>query len=385
MRKRRFLAIVIIFPFIIFCLVLASFTWAQAPKTKLPAVISMTAYDVGSSGYVQAGALADGLMKKLGVSIRIIPAGNDISRTLPVKNRAVHFCLSGVGTYSFAAEGLHDFATPEWGPQKIQAVWNVFPVGGASLVTAKDAGIKTPYDLKGKRLFWIPGSPAMNVTNTAFLAFANLTWNDIKKVEYPSYGAALKGIIEGTNDGGFSTGTGAALYELESSRRGVWWPEFPASDKEGWKRLQAVAPYLLPMRNYGAPGMPPEGMQTMSYSYPMLLTYDWQDEELVYQVTKAVDEGFPLYKDKYPAMAFWARSKSIVVGIPSPFHNGTVRYLKEVGVWNQDFENWQKGQVQKQERLAKAWTAAVAEAKKQGVKGDDFPAFWMKKHDEALK
>ena len=84
-------------------------------------------------------------------------------------------------------------------------------------------------------------------------------------------------------------------------------------------------------------------------------------------------------------MAYWARSKSSVVGIPAPFHNGTVRYLKEVGVWNQDFETWQKGQLQKQENLAKAWTAAVAEAKKRGLKGDDFSAFWLKKHDEALK
>jgi hypothetical protein len=42
-------------------------------------------------------------------------------------------------------------------------------------------------------------------------------------------------------------------------------------------------------------------------------------------------------------------------------------------------------QVQKQERLAKAWTAAVAEAKMKGLKGEDFTAFLLKKHDEALK
>ena len=75
------------------------------------------------------------------------------------------------------------------------------------MVTAKEAGIKTPYDLKGKRVFWIPGAPAHNITNTAFLAFANLTWNDVKKVEYPSYAAAARGMVEGTCDAGFNTGT----------------------------------------------------------------------------------------------------------------------------------------------------------------------------------
>ncbi len=384
MCKRSFLGMGII-PVLIIFWFFSSSTWAQSPKTKLPDVISITAYDVGSTGYIQAAALADGLMKKLGVSIRIIPSGNDISRTLPVKNRAVHFCLSGVGTYSFAQEGLYDFATPEWGPQPLRIVWNSFPAGGAGLATAKDAGIKTPYDLKGKKLPWIPGSPASNVTMTAYLAFGNLTWNDVKKVQFPSYGAALKGLVEGTSDGQFTSGTAATLRELESSRRGIWWAEFPASDKEGWKRLQAIAPYMSPMRNYGAPGMPPEGQETMTYPQAVFQTYDFQDEDLVYQVTKAIDEGFPLYKDKFPAMPYWARDKAIVVGLPAPFHVGTVRYLKEVGVWNQDFETWQKKLLQKQEHLAAAWKAAVSEANKRGLKGDDFSAFWLEKHDEALR
>jgi hypothetical protein len=369
-----------------FCFLLFSVpVLAQSSPSSLPAMISISGYDVGSSGYIQAGAIADALMKKLGVRIRLLPSGNDISRTLPLKNRAVQFTLSGVGAYYFAVEGIEDFALPDWGPQRIQALWNCFPVGGSSLVTAKDAGVKTPYDLKGKRIFWIPGAPAFNITNTAILAFAKLTWNDVKKVDYPSYGAALKGIIEGTCDGGFTTGTASALYELETSRRGIWWPEFPASDEEGWKRLQAVSSYMLPMRNYGAPGQPPGGLQTMTYSYPMLLTYDWQDENVVYQVTKAIDEGFNLYKDAYPAMPNWARDKAIVLGLPVAFHKGAVKYFKEIGVWNQNFETWQKGKLARQDKLEAAWSATVSEAKKKGIKGTEFSAFWLKNRPEMEK
>jgi TRAP transporter TAXI family solute receptor len=383
MRRKAFRKVLVVWAFILFLLFAYSPVPAQSPK--LPPMISMTAYDVGSSGYIQAGAIADALMKKFEVKVRILPSGNDISRTLPLKNRQVQFCLAGVGTYYFAEEGLYDFNALDWGPQRIQAVWNCFPVGGSSLVTAKDAGIKTPTDQKGKRIFWIPGAPAFNITNACFLAFANLTWNDVKKVEFPSYGKALKGIVEGTCDGGFSTGTAATLYELESSRRGIWWPEFSASDVEGWKRLQSVAPYMVPKRNYGGAGQPPGGVQTMTYSYPMLVTYDWQEEDLVYQMTKAIDEGFPLYKGSYPAMANWERKEAIVPGLSLPYHKGSVKYLKEIGVWNQDFENAQKKNLQEQDRLAAAWTAAVAEAKKKGIGASDFPAFWQKKHDEALR
>lgn len=355
---------------------------AQSSTSKLPQMISLTAYGVGSSGYVQASAIADALMKKLGAQIRVMPAGNDVSRLQPLKRGQVQFALTGVGGYYFAVEGMEDFASLDWGPQHIQTIWNVFPVGGSSLGTAKDAGIKTPYDLKGKRIFWLPGSPAFNITNTAILAFANLTWDDVVKVDYPSYSAALRGIVEGTCDGGFTTGTAATLYELESSRRGIWWPEFPASDVEGWKRLQAVAPYMIPMRNYGAPGIPPEGLDTMTYSYPMLLVYNSLDENLVYEVTKAIDEGFSLYKDAYPAMANWERSKAIVPSLTVPFHAGAVKYFREIGLWNKDFEAAQKRNLLRQDKLATAWNMAVSEAKAKGIKKEEFPAFWLKKRTE---
>ena len=359
--------------------------WAQSQPAKTPSMIAVSTYDVGSSAYIQASAIADAMMKKYGIKTRVVPSGTDVSRTLTLKTKTVNVCFAGVGTYHFAEEGLHDFATLDWGPQRIQAVWNCFPVGGSSMVTAKEAGIKTPYDLKGKRVFWIPGAPAHNVTNTAFLAFANLTWNDVKKVEYPSYAAAARGMVEGTCDAGFNTGTHPSLYELETSRRGIWWPEFSPADKEGWKRLQAIAPYMIPMRNYGGAGQPPEGVQTMTYSYPLAATYEGENEEVVYQFTKGVDECFDLYKGAFPALAGWERKKAIVTGLPLPFHKGAVRYFKEIGIWTQEFENWQKNRLEKQNRLAAAWSAAVAEANQKGLKGADFTAFWLKKHEEVLK
>jgi len=47
----------------------------------------------------------------------------------------------------------------------------------------------------------------------------------------------------------------------------------------------------------------------MTYSFPLTVTYDWKDEEVVYQFVKALDEHFPLYKSAYPALANWERKK----------------------------------------------------------------------------
>jgi hypothetical protein len=234
-------------------------------------------------------------------------------------------------------------------------------------------------------MFWIPGSPAMNITNTAFLAFANLTWNDVKKVDYPSFGAAARGMIEGTCDMGFNSATSATCYELEKSRRGIWWPEFPATDKEGWKRLQSVAPYMRPFKNSGGAGQPPEGVHTMTYSYPLISCYDWQDEELVYQMVKALDQGYNQYKDTYPMLKNFSRDMGITNGLTLPYHPGAIRYFKEIGLWNKDFDAWQKNRLEKQDRLAAAWAEAVEEASAKKIKADHFAGFWMKKSDEVVK
>jgi TRAP transporter TAXI family solute receptor len=386
MKKTKFRVGILLLVMIAFILILFSPALAQTPATKATKkLIAVTTYDVGASTYISAAAIADYLMKTTGIKTRVIPFGNDISRTLPLRTRSADFSFAGVGTYYFAEEGLHDFASADWGPQRVMAVWNTFPVGGSSMVTAKDAGIKTPYDVKGKRMFWIPGTPAMNVTNTAFLAFANLTWNDVVKVTYPSFGAAARGMIEGTCDAGFNTATNSTLYELEKSRRGIWWPEYSPKDKEGWKRLQSIAPYMRPFKNYGGAGQPPEGVQTMTYSYPLVACYDWQDEALVYLFTKALDQGYNEYKDAYPMLKNFSRDMGIVNGLTLPYHKGAIRYFKEIGVWNAEFEAWQKNRLEKQDALAVAWAAAVEEASNKKVKSKDFSDFWMKKHDEVIK
>ena len=74
-----------------------------------------------------------------------------------------------------------------------------------TIVTAKDANIKTAADFKGKRVAWVVGAPSLNQNITALLAFAGLTWNDVKKVEFGGFGQAMDGIINNQVDAAFSS------------------------------------------------------------------------------------------------------------------------------------------------------------------------------------
>ncbi|MGQ0676116.1 MAG: TAXI family TRAP transporter solute-binding subunit, partial [Rhodospirillales bacterium] len=150
---------------------------AQAkPPIKLPETLAWSAYDVGSGGYNQAVAIGNALKNKLGVNLRVLPGKNDVSRTLPVREGKVQFAANGVGGAYLAQEGVYEFGAKEWGPQPIRSLVLNNSDAVLTIVTAKDANIKSMADLKGKRVAWVVGAPSLNQNITALLAFANLTW-----------------------------------------------------------------------------------------------------------------------------------------------------------------------------------------------------------------
>src|SRR3990170_3068153 len=126
---------------------------------RMPRALVWTAYEVGSAGYSQAASIGHVMQQKEGVTLRVIPAGNDVARQIPLVKRTAQFGALG-NAFFLSQEGVMDFAAPEWGPQQVRiiaAAWADFNTGVASC--AEDAGIKTVFDFKGKRIAWVVGAP----------------------------------------------------------------------------------------------------------------------------------------------------------------------------------------------------------------------------------
>src|SRR3990167_2648171 len=153
-------------------------------QAKLPATLAWSAYDVGSGGYNQAVGIGNALKQKYNVSLRVLPGKNDVSRNLPLRNGQVQFTANGVGGAYLAQEGVYEFGAQDWGPQPVRGLMLNTSDQVLTVIAAKDSGVKTVADLKGKRVAWVIGAPSLNQNITAILAFANLTWNDVKKVEF---------------------------------------------------------------------------------------------------------------------------------------------------------------------------------------------------------
>lgn len=332
---------------------------AAAAGMDLPKTMAWGAYGVGSGGYNQAVAIGSALKQKYGVNLRIIPGKNDISRMLPLKTGKLDFVANGVGTY-MAQEGLYEFGAHEWGPQPVRMLMASNSDQALTVIVAKDTGVKTVSDLKGKRVSWVIGAPALNQNVTAILAFAGLTWKDVKKVEFGGYGASLDAIVNNQSDAAFSTSVSGKAFALAKSPRGIVYPVMPKSDKEGWKRVQAIAPFMVPaLGTAGAEISKENPVESSGYPYPILMTMADRKTAEVQSMTEAMLDTFDVYKDSAPGNNGWALDRQNFEWVV-PYHEGAIKVFKAKGVWSAAAQKHNDMLIKRQKVLAAAWAKVTA-------------------------
>jgi TRAP transporter TAXI family solute receptor len=357
-----------------------------AQSFKPPEMIKLTTYDIGATGYVMYGYLGEAMAEKFGTKLRAIPVGNDIARMIPVRGKQAQFAGQGGDIY-YASEGLDRYADIAWGPQPLRVVWLARQPGHVGIVRG-DSGIKTCADLKGKRLPWIPGS-VFNLFHETLLAFANLTWDDVTKVQVSGFGAMMRALVDGKIDVAMAAITVPPARELQASPHGVGFIPLPASDKEGWARMLKIVPYYTPYKAVFGPGVSEANpVECTSYAYPGTVCYDFLDGDTAYFMTRAIHESYPSMAKKSELMKrFWSLKECLDLFEVSRgyiFHPGSVRYLKEIKAWRPGWDELQQKRLEHQKGLAALWDKTMAEAQEKKIKAGDFAAFWLKKHNESF-
>ena len=363
-----------------FAILSMSATLASAQDIELPKQLNWTAYDTGSAGYNQAVAIGAALQDATGTNLRVLPGKNDVSRTEPLRQGRVEFSATGVGGSFMAQEGVFDFGAENWGPQAVRVL--LANNGGAinlSVGVAGDLGIETYADLKGKRVAYIVGSPALNVNTEAYLAYGGLTWDDVERVDFGGFGASWTGLIEGQVDAAFASTNSGKAYEAEAGPRGLFWPPIDPENTEGFAAMQAIAPFFtINKATVGATIDGTDGYQGAGYAYPVLTAMVDTDEALVYNMTKAMVELFPQYDGNSPGIGGWALDKQNMKWVV-PYHDGAIRYFTEVGAWSDEAQAHNDQLVARQAALMAAWEATKAAAPA------DWEAAWTEARRKALQ
>ena len=349
----------------------------SADDVKLPGTLVTTAYNTGTSGYSQMVAIGSMLKNKHGVNLRVLPGKNDVSRLSPVKRGTAQFTATGSDSV-YAQEAVYTFGKKAWGPMPIRLLLVNRSAGCTNFAVANDIGVKTMADLKGKRVAWVRGSPALQKATEALLAFSNVSLDDVQKVQVGGWAASINGIINGDIDAAITATQSTFMLKMEASPRGVYHPPLPHADKAGWDRVQKIVPWYVHGICTKGPGIPGGKQEGVASVYPILVSTTATKDDIAYGMVKAMVDGFEDYKAGAPGAAGWHLSRQLE-DFYLPFHPGAIKYLKEKGKWTAKAEANQKKMLARQDVLQKAWKAYKAKP------ADDFDTGWMAARAAALK
>lgn len=358
-------------------------TWmsASAEAPALPRNLAWSAYNLGTTGYNQAVAIGKVLKDHYGVTLRVLPGKNDVSRLLPLVRGRVQFSANGVATY-FAQEGVFQFADPQWGPLPLRLVLTSNGDSNQALAVAADTGVTRFAELRGRRVPYVRGAPALNVSTEAFLACGGLTWDDVERVEFPGYNAMWTGIVNGQIDAAYATTVSGPTRKLEASPRGIFWPPASHGDDACWAGIMRVAPYFTPhLATRGAGISAHDPHEGATYPYPLLIALEDTDEAMVHALTGVIHRHYDEFKDADPGAVGWALERQLFQWVV-PYHGGAVRYLREAGVWTDAMEAHNQRLLERQRVLARTWAEVKAAAP---ATDDAFVAAWLDARAAALE
>ena len=351
-----------------------------------------SSYDVGASGYIQASSIADALMKKYGTKVRLLPSGTSVGRLMPVITGQVD-CGFLANEIHCAINGIYEFSTAEWGPQELRVV--LAHPESVALMATKDSGVKTVWDIKGKRMA-VTTSATNIIKREGYLAFANMTWNDVIRLDMPTYGEQCNSLKEGRADVTSASLTSSYAYDLENHPKGLQVVEmYPPDDKEAIARMQEVTPFMsIGFETKGAgvnTGKDKGGVWVPFYRYPMVTVRTDANADEVYELIKMLDETYDMYKDAYAPNESWAIQQSGIPPADAPYHEGAIRYLKEKGVWKAEHDAWNNQMIAHMKKVQSLWNEFqekvdnMSADEKKKLKGDGFAKEWLSFREQGLK
>lgn len=341
-------------------------------ESGLPKQMVWSVYSVGSGTYNDMATIADVFTSEYKSQIRLLPSDTGIGRLQRLKDGTAQIGVLGE-EYVYGFEGNLDFASKDWGPQDLRYVWG--PPSPLGLAVRKDSGIETVEDLKGKVVPLVISNPSVNNKMEAYLAYAGLTYDDVKTEQF-SYSDQADAFKSGKIDAIIMNPYGSAMFELESAVDFKWLNLDPARIDQVNKVASTVV--IAPFTD-GA-GMK-DGEEVYAISYPTpLIAYSSEDVNEIYELVKAINDQYDKYKDTTITLKDFNIEKSLIAPTAVPFHEGTIKYLKEQNLWTDEAEKKNNLLLERQKQLQENWKVFIEQASEDNIQEE-----WLKWKAENIK
>ncbi len=278
----------------------------------------------GTAGtyYPLGGAIAEILNSKLSnVNATAVSTGGSVANINMLKENSVQIAFVQNDVAYYAYNGIEFFQDKKFTGMK--ALCSLYPET-VQIVTLANKGIKTIYDLKGKRVAVGAAGSGVEVNARQILAAAGLTYKDIS-VQYLSFADAANGLRDGTLDVAFLTaGLPTAAVRDIASQKDIMLIKIPDNIV---KDLIAKYPFyiktVIPKDTYPKVS---EDIQSLAV-LAMLVVRDDMTDDLAYSIVKAIFENLQRLEVAHQ-MGKFIKKENALFGISIPLHPGAEKYFK---------------------------------------------------------
>jgi TRAP transporter TAXI family solute receptor len=220
--------------------------------------------------------------------------------------------------------------------------------------TTPDTGIKKISDLKGKVVYIkFKANPMFTEMAKNQLASAGLTMKDLKSVlAFSSIKDAMRDLIEGRVDAILYPVVPGAVMQINQAKGECKFVILTRKQAEFVvKRMEG---YYISDIPAGDPRFRNKSPVPNAVCYQnAMFTSASMDPEIVYGVVKAIFDHTDEFSDTHPAARYWSlKHRPICLAVP--YHEGSIRYFKEKGLWSTEAQEYQENLLKKQEELLKA-------------------------------
>jgi len=294
---------------------------------------------VGGVFFYYGSTIAGIISNTTGISATAIQTTASIDNLALIRDKTdiskgVIYCATVMSDMAYLAYlGLHERFANNTAP--IAILWAMYP-NYMHIVTTADSGIKSVYDLKGRRVSTEnPGS----VTEYLALKILKLAGIDPEKDivrERLSVQLSTQSLAEGSIDaffwsGGLPTGSVLELAKTLSLKgKQIYLLSIDPKIIEGLKKeIPIIVNAVIPKNVYGAP----EDANTFA-TWNVFVCHKDTPTDIAYQITKAVFENLDtLHKAVAAAKDTNLDNALIYYGkLPIPYHEGALKYFREKGV-----------------------------------------------------
>ena len=238
----------------------------------------------------------------------------------------LEFALANAAISYFAVRGEGAWK----GEQPIRVVMTLAP-NVALFITSQSSSVKKLSDLKGKRVVVGPAGAGFEYFLEPILGAHGVSYQDFSPLHNTQAGA-VDMLADGSAAAAFLGGAvpTSSITRASASQNIFFIPFDDTAKQELFENYPFFNAVVIPSGTYRGQDEPFQGMNVGAMH---LITSASIDAETVYQFTKILYEQRAQVVKTHPAGKA-INPKNVVKDTGTPFHAGSIRYYKEIGIWS---------------------------------------------------